>query len=117
MPDNPLARTFRDLAGATHQRLAQICTDVHFVVAGLPMTLKGERLTESSVLPPVSRLARPKKIAPVPRVTTMASDDGLLSADCICAFGALAKAVATRQNILMGSTPPRRKRTNNMYRF
>jgi adenosylcobinamide kinase/adenosylcobinamide-phosphate guanylyltransferase len=54
VPDNPLARTFRDLAGATHQRLAQICTDVHFVVAGLPMTLKGERLTESSVLPPVA---------------------------------------------------------------
>jgi hypothetical protein len=26
---------------------------VHFVVAGLPMTLKGERLTESSTLPPV----------------------------------------------------------------
>ena len=51
VPDNPLARTFRDLAGATHQRLAQICTDVHFVVAGLPMTLKGERLTESSTLP------------------------------------------------------------------
>lgn len=53
VPDNPLARTFRDLAGAAHQRLAQICTDVHFVVAGLPMTLKGERLTESSTLPPV----------------------------------------------------------------
>jgi adenosylcobinamide kinase/adenosylcobinamide-phosphate guanylyltransferase len=50
VPDNPLARTFRDLAGAAHQRLAQICSDVHFVVAGLPMTLKGERLTESSVL-------------------------------------------------------------------
>lgn len=53
VPDNPLARTFRDLVGAAHQRLAQICTDVHFVVAGLPMTLKGERLTESSALPPV----------------------------------------------------------------
>lgn len=48
VPDNPLARTFRDLAGAAHQRLADICTDVHFVVAGLPMTLKGQRLTESS---------------------------------------------------------------------
>jgi adenosylcobinamide kinase/adenosylcobinamide-phosphate guanylyltransferase len=53
VPDNPLARMFRDLAGAAHQRLAEICTDVHFVVAGLPMTLKGERLTESSALPPV----------------------------------------------------------------
>lgn len=47
VPDNPLARTFRDLAGAAHQRLAEICTEVHFVVAGLPMTLKGPRLTES----------------------------------------------------------------------
>jgi adenosylcobinamide kinase / adenosylcobinamide-phosphate guanylyltransferase len=48
VPDNALARTFRDLAGAAHQRLAEICSDVHFVIAGLPMTLKGARLTESS---------------------------------------------------------------------
>ena len=48
VPDNALARTFRDLAGAAHQRLAEICTEVHFVIAGLPMTLKGQRLTESS---------------------------------------------------------------------
>jgi adenosylcobinamide kinase/adenosylcobinamide-phosphate guanylyltransferase len=41
VPDNALARSFRDLAGSTHQRLAEICTDVYFVVAGLPMTLKG----------------------------------------------------------------------------
>jgi adenosylcobinamide kinase / adenosylcobinamide-phosphate guanylyltransferase len=48
VPDNALARMFRDLAGSTHQRLAEICTDVHLVVAGLPMTLKGQRLTEST---------------------------------------------------------------------
>jgi adenosylcobinamide kinase/adenosylcobinamide-phosphate guanylyltransferase len=48
VPDNAMARTFRDLAGAAHQRLAEICTEVHFVVAGLPMTLKGPRLTEST---------------------------------------------------------------------
>ena len=42
VPDNPLARTFRDLAGSAHQRLAEICDDVYFVVAGLPVTLKGE---------------------------------------------------------------------------
>ena len=48
VPDNPLARMFRDLAGAAHQRLGEICGEVHFVVAGLPMTLKGPRLTESS---------------------------------------------------------------------
>jgi adenosylcobinamide kinase/adenosylcobinamide-phosphate guanylyltransferase len=41
VPDNPLARTFRDLAGSTHQRMAEICTDVYFVAAGLPLTLKG----------------------------------------------------------------------------
>jgi adenosylcobinamide kinase/adenosylcobinamide-phosphate guanylyltransferase len=48
VPDNAMARMFRDLAGAAHQRLAEICDEVHFVVAGLPMTLKGPRLTESS---------------------------------------------------------------------
>ena len=48
VPDNAMARTFRDLAGAAHQRLAEICDEVHFVIAGLPMTLKGPRLTEST---------------------------------------------------------------------
>lgn len=47
VPDNAMARTFRDLAGAAHQRLAEICDDVYFVVAGLPMTLKGEAPGES----------------------------------------------------------------------
>ena len=42
VPDNAMARTFRDLAGSAHQRLAEVCDDVYFVVAGLPMTLKGE---------------------------------------------------------------------------
>ena len=42
VPDNPLARSFRDLAGSAHQRLAEICDDVYFVIAGLPMTLKGD---------------------------------------------------------------------------
>lgn len=42
VPDNAMARTFRDLAGSAHQRLAEICDDVYFVIAGLPMTLKGE---------------------------------------------------------------------------
>jgi adenosylcobinamide kinase/adenosylcobinamide-phosphate guanylyltransferase len=48
VPDNAMARMFRDLAGAAHQRLAEICEEVHFVIAGLPMTLKGPRLTEST---------------------------------------------------------------------
>lgn len=41
VPDNALARSFRDLAGSAHQRLAEICEDVYFVAAGLPLTLKG----------------------------------------------------------------------------
>lgn len=49
VPDNALARMFRDLSGAAHQRLAEICAEVHFVMAGLPMTLKGPRLTESAI--------------------------------------------------------------------
>ena len=48
VPDNAMARMFRDLAGSAHQRLADICEEVHFVIAGLPMTLKGPRLTEST---------------------------------------------------------------------
>ncbi|ODT69110.1 MAG: bifunctional adenosylcobinamide kinase/adenosylcobinamide-phosphate guanylyltransferase [Pelagibacterium sp. SCN 63-23] len=42
VPDNAMARTFRDLAGSAHQRLAEVCDDVYFVAAGLPLTLKGE---------------------------------------------------------------------------
>ena len=41
VPDNALARSFRDLAGSAHQRLAEICADVYFVAAGLPLTMKG----------------------------------------------------------------------------
>jgi len=42
VPDNAMARHFRDLAGSAHQRLAEICDGVYFVIAGLPMTLKGD---------------------------------------------------------------------------
>jgi adenosylcobinamide kinase / adenosylcobinamide-phosphate guanylyltransferase len=41
VPENSMARSFRDLAGTAHQTLAELCDDVYFVVAGLPMTLKG----------------------------------------------------------------------------
>jgi adenosylcobinamide kinase / adenosylcobinamide-phosphate guanylyltransferase len=41
VPDNALARSYRDLMGWTHQRLAGVCSEVHFIIAGLPMTLKG----------------------------------------------------------------------------
>ncbi len=43
VPDNAMARTFRDLAGSAHQRLAEVCNDVYFVAAGLPLTMKGEQ--------------------------------------------------------------------------
>ena len=48
VPDNPMARHFRDLAGAAHQRLGEICADVYFVAAGLPMTLKGSPPVEAA---------------------------------------------------------------------
>jgi len=40
VPDNPLARQFRDEAGRLHQAVANRCDRVVFVVAGLPLTLK-----------------------------------------------------------------------------
>jgi adenosylcobinamide kinase/adenosylcobinamide-phosphate guanylyltransferase len=41
VPDNKLARDFRDHAGRLHQRLAQRASNVHFIAAGLPLVLKG----------------------------------------------------------------------------
>jgi adenosylcobinamide kinase/adenosylcobinamide-phosphate guanylyltransferase len=40
VPDNPLAREFRDQAGWLHQRLAQVADLVVLVVAGVPLLLK-----------------------------------------------------------------------------
>ncbi len=40
VPENALARQFRDHAGTTHQRIAKVADRVVFVTAGLPMTLK-----------------------------------------------------------------------------
>jgi adenosylcobinamide kinase/adenosylcobinamide-phosphate guanylyltransferase len=42
VPDNALARRFRDEAGRVNQRIAAAADQVVFVAAGLPMILKGE---------------------------------------------------------------------------
>jgi adenosylcobinamide kinase/adenosylcobinamide-phosphate guanylyltransferase len=43
VPDNALARRFRDCAGRLHQRIAAAAGRVVFVTAGLPQTLKDIR--------------------------------------------------------------------------
>ncbi len=40
VPDNALARAFRDVAGLANQRLAAAADEVYFVVAGIPMRMK-----------------------------------------------------------------------------
>lgn len=41
VPDNALARVFRDEAGRVNQRLAEVADRVIFVAAGLPIRMKG----------------------------------------------------------------------------
>ena len=43
VPDNALARAFRDEAGRANQALAEAADEVLFIAAGLPMTLKKAR--------------------------------------------------------------------------
>ena len=40
VPDNPMARRFRDLAGFANQKVAAACTAVTMTVAGIPLRLK-----------------------------------------------------------------------------
>ncbi len=40
VPDNALARRFRDAAGIMNQAIANVADEVEFVVAGLPMRVK-----------------------------------------------------------------------------
>ena len=42
VPQNALARAFRDQAGLLNQRMAACCGTVLFVAAGLPLLLKGQ---------------------------------------------------------------------------
>lgn len=41
VPDNAMARAFRDHAGRLNQAVARVASRVYFVAAGIPMTLKG----------------------------------------------------------------------------
>jgi len=43
VPDNHLARRFRDLVGTANQNLAHVSDRVIWVVAGIPVVIKGER--------------------------------------------------------------------------
>jgi adenosylcobinamide kinase/adenosylcobinamide-phosphate guanylyltransferase len=40
VPDNPLARQFRDLSGWANQRMAAVASEVVLMVAGIPMIVK-----------------------------------------------------------------------------
>jgi adenosylcobinamide kinase/adenosylcobinamide-phosphate guanylyltransferase len=42
VPENPLGRTFRDLAGRLNQSVAAAADHVVFMVAGIPWVLKGD---------------------------------------------------------------------------
>jgi adenosylcobinamide kinase/adenosylcobinamide-phosphate guanylyltransferase len=41
VPENAMARRFRDEQGFANQRLAEVADEVIFVAAGLPLRLKG----------------------------------------------------------------------------
>jgi adenosylcobinamide kinase/adenosylcobinamide-phosphate guanylyltransferase len=42
VPENPLGRIFRDLAGRLNQRIASVADHVVFMAAGIPWVLKGD---------------------------------------------------------------------------
>jgi len=40
VPENAIAREFRDLAGAMNRKIAEIATELHLLVAGQPLRIK-----------------------------------------------------------------------------
>jgi adenosylcobinamide kinase/adenosylcobinamide-phosphate guanylyltransferase len=40
VPENALARRFRDLAGTLNRRVAEIADEVYLVTAGIPLKIK-----------------------------------------------------------------------------
>jgi adenosylcobinamide kinase/adenosylcobinamide-phosphate guanylyltransferase len=40
VPDNPLARQFRDYAGLLNQKVAQVADEVYFTASGIPIRIK-----------------------------------------------------------------------------
>jgi len=41
VPENQIARLFRDAAGFVNQKIARVCDQVVWMVAGIPVTIKG----------------------------------------------------------------------------
>ena len=48
VPDNPLARRFRDVAGGLHQEIAGLADVAVLVVSGLPVYLKGKEILSNT---------------------------------------------------------------------
>ncbi len=43
VPDSELTRTYRDSLGYANRRIAEVAQNVYFMVAGIPLLIKGER--------------------------------------------------------------------------
>ena len=46
VPENPLGRSFRDVAGYLNRRVAEKAQHVHLLCCGIPLTLKGNSIYE-----------------------------------------------------------------------
>ena len=40
VPENHIARVYRDIAGRVNQRVAKMCNEVYLVACGIPLRLK-----------------------------------------------------------------------------